>query len=974
MKKIILIILVCCVQVESTAQDQSARFNLDSIRRLTHRNDLPDSVRIMAYFTIAQMHENSGNFDSSLYYTIRGRKEAEKADFKYGIAVSYSKEGSTWMDKNMFKEAIKCQLKVAELCREMKNERGVIGTYLNIGGIYSKMSMPDKSIIYLNQALGDARRLKWKEAEYMIMSNLAYTYHVSGDDKKSVRLNQELLKIMEESKIADTMAYTAALHNMGEAEESMGDWNSAVKNYLKAYTINKSQPDRYNFLENNLGALGSLFLKDTLNTLGRQVGDNRPSLEISMSYLKELEKLAITINDTGTLVSCYLVLCRVYLAKGETPAALKVATTGWDWCKKFSTPESYEEYLGVLGKLYFALGRYRESAIFYRDQKAYSDSLKKVEMTEKVAQLSNSYEVEQLDEQLKVKEQQLKDNRFITWLFVAISALILILALIIFYFLRQKQKVAKLLELQNHEIEKARNRAVQSEKFKERFLASMSHEIRTPLNAVIGMTGLLLDEKQPPKTENYLRNIKQAGEHLTGIINDILDLSKIEAGKLELHESPFSLQLLLEEMKNLFGVRAKEKALQLIIPDPEGVSEWVSGDSQRIRQVLLNLAGNAIKFTDNGSVQIKISLEGTEGRMQLIRFMVEDTGSGIPESEQAAIFEEFVQVGESGDQKVAGTGLGLSISKKLVERMGGTLKVVSEPGKGSIFSFTIPLEISSESAYSAIRSEKEKSLTAMKGKFRILVVDDNLSNQIVTEGMLERLLPESRVTMAENGYKALEMLEKDRFDLVLMDVRMPGMDGYETTGKLRQLRNENATVPVVALTASVIRADIQHCLEAGMDGYVPKPVNREMLAKAIREQLKISEQDTVMAVISTGPDFLKDLNETPLWAPGLYEMCNGKKARFIGYLQLFISETDKELVRWNDLVETEQHELLARSIHKIKPHIKIFSGEEYFSLAGNLEESLRSQWDPSFTENIQRLRDKILEAQKEAHALIRELA
>jgi len=459
-----------------------------------------------------------------------------------------------------------------------------------------------------------------------------------------------------------------------------------VKNYLKAYTINKAQPDRYNFLENNLGALGTLFLKDTLNKLGRHVGDNRPSLEISMSYLKELEKLAITINDTGTLVSCYLVLCRVYLAKGETQAALKVATTGWDWCKKFSTPESYEEYLGVLGKLYFALGRYRESAIFYRGQKAYSDSLKKVEMTEKVAQLSNSYEVEQLDEQLKVKEQQLKDNRFITWLFIAISALILILALIIFYFLRQKQKVAKLLELQNHEIAKARNRAVQSEKFKERFLASMSHEIRTPLNAVIGMTGLLLDEHQPPKTENYLRNIKQAGEHLTGIINDILDLSKIEAGKLELHESPFNLQLLLEEMKNLFEVRAKEKAIQLIIPDPEGVAEWVSGDSQRIRQVLLNLAGNAIKFTNHGSVQIKISQEGTESRKQLIRFMVEDTGSGIPESEQAAIFEEFTQGGQSDDQKVAGTGLGLSISKKLVEQRGGTLKVVSEPGKGSIFS------------------------------------------------------------------------------------------------------------------------------------------------------------------------------------------------------------------------------------------------------------------------------------------------
>jgi CheY-like chemotaxis protein len=349
---------------------------------------------------------------------------------------------------------------------------------------------------------------------------------------------------------------------------------------------------------------------------------------------------------------------------------------------------------------------------------------------------------------------------------------------------------------------------------------------------------------------------------------------------------------------------------------------------------------------------------------------VEDTGSGIPESEQSAIFEEFVQVGQSGDQKVAGTGLGLSISKKLVETMGGTLKVESEPGKGSIFSFAIPLELSSETAFQAILSEKGKSVAAMKGNFRILVVDDNLSNQIVTEGILERILPESTVTLADNGYKALELLGKDRFDLVLMDVRMPGMDGYETTQKLRLLTNENAKIPVVALTASVIRADIQHCLDAGMNGYVPKPVSRELLAKTIREQLKIEVPDAWITVTGSGPDFLEHLAETPSWAPGLLDTCNGKKARFSSYLQLFISETEKELVKWNELMDSEQHEMLGRSIHKIKPHIKIFSGEESFSMAGNLEESLRNQWEPSLRENIQLLREKILAAQKEAQILI----
>ncbi len=346
------------------------------------------------------------------------------------------------------------------------------------------------------------------------------------------------------------------------------------------------------------------------------------------------------------------------------------------------------------------------------------------------------------------------------------------------------------------------------------------------MNAVIGMTGLLLDEPQQPKTENFLRNIKQAGEHLTGIINEILDLSRIDAGKLELHEAPFSIQKLLEEMGNLFEVKAKEKELQLIIHKDESTPDWVNGDIGRIRQVLVNLAGNAIKFTERGSVQIKTTSGEYHDGKAMITFRVEDTGPGIPEELQALIFEEFVQADHGADQKVTGTGLGLSIARKLVERMGGALSLESEPGKGSVFSFTIPLMLSSEEAYHAIQKDKELSEMPMKGSFRILVVEDNLSNQIVTEGMLEKILPESTTILAEDGFKALALLEKEKFDLVLMDIRMPGIDGYETTRRLRLLNGENAKVPVIALTASVIRADIQRCIEAGMDGDVRKPISR----------------------------------------------------------------------------------------------------------------------------------------------------
>jgi signal transduction histidine kinase len=233
---------------------------------------------------------------------------------------------------------------------------------------------------------------------------------------------------------------------------------------------------------------------------------------------------------------------------------------------KLENPTIRHNLLIALSTIYEELGDYKKATKYYREHLDNVTELNRVETAQKVSQLTESFEIEQMEGQLRMKEQELAKNRVITYLFIGISALILILAGVVFYFLRQKQR-------QNREIEKARNRAEQSEKFKERFLVSMSHEIRTPLNAVIGMTGLLLDDPQPPRTETFLKNSQQAGEHLTGIINQVLDLSRIDAGKLELHEAPFSMKELMEEMGILLGSKAKEKELQLIIHKGEGTPD-----------------------------------------------------------------------------------------------------------------------------------------------------------------------------------------------------------------------------------------------------------------------------------------------------------------------------------------------------------------------------------------------------------------
>jgi CheY-like chemotaxis protein len=354
----------------------------------------------------------------------------------------------------------------------------------------------------------------------------------------------------------------------------------------------------------------------------------------------------------------------------------------------------------------------------------------------------------------------------------------------------------------------------------------------------------------------------------------------------------------------------------------------------------------------------------------MFRFSVEDTGPGIAKEMQAEIFEEYVQAGKIQDQRVVGTGLGLSIASKLVERMGGKMELESEPGKGSVFSFTIPLELSTEEACKALQKETEFSDIVMRGTFRILVVEDNPSSQIVTEGMLEKILPESKPVIVEDGLKALALLEKEKFDMVLMDIRMPGIDGYETTRRLRLLKNENATVPVIALTASVIRSDIQHCMEAGMNGYVPKPVSRAILARTLHEQLKTVVNEGVAGKEPEKDNFLAGIADTPEWANRLYDLCNGKKERFLQLLTFFLEQSETETVNWTEWIEQQQHEPLAYSLHKLLPNIRIFMDEQTAARAASLDQDLRDGWADSHSEKILSLKKEIMKLQKEVTELL----
>jgi two-component system CheB/CheR fusion protein len=369
--------------------------------------------------------------------------------------------------------------------------------------------------------------------------------------------------------------------------------------------------------------------------------------------------------------------------------------------------------------------------------------------------------------------------------------------------------------------------AEEASRAKSEFLANMSHEIRTPLNGIIGMTDLGLMNCADPKAAKYLQLTKQSGLALLDIINDILDLSKIEAGQLELVQAPFDPRQTLHGLVSALGVVARGKDIELGYAIDPSAPSLVLGDEGRLRQILNNLIGNAIKFTGHGRVDIDMAVTGRDEaeRRAWVRYTVRDTGIGIPADKLGAIFESFAQVGGSAHAKYGGTGLGLSIARELVERMGGSIRVESEVGKGSTFSVTLPFELAEARPEQAPAGRDRPPGTGRK--LRILLAEDNQVNRMLATELLRG--QGHTVETAEDGREALARLAAQRFDLVLMDVRMPGLDGIEATEAIRRGEAGDPAIPIIALTAHALKGDRERFLAAGMSDYVSKPINLEEL-------------------------------------------------------------------------------------------------------------------------------------------------
>lgn len=484
------------------------------------------------------------------------------------------------------------------------------------------------------------------------------------------------------------------------------------------------------------------------------------------------------------------------------------------------------------------------------------------------------------------------------------------------------QNLDKLVANRTTDLQKAMKIAEHASQAKSDFIANMSHELRTPLNGIIGFAELTLATDSNEKHREYSDHIIAESEALLTLINEILDHAKIEAGKLTLDNVPFDIEQMLEQVISGMALRAHKKGLTFKLKLDDDIPRKLVGDPNRLRQVLVNLIGNALKFTEEGSVHLNVSLQENLPIGPKLHFAVQDTGIGISVDDQKTIFDSFSQADNSSSRQFGGTGLGTTIAKKLVELMQGEIGLTSQPGVGSTFWFTTQLRNCPEDLQATISQNISHNLDTQTftGEGHILIVEDYPTNQEIAKNHLQSA--GYTFNLACNGQEALDLTSKEQFDLILMDVQMPKMDGHEATRRIRAEGGENATIPIFATTANAYQEDKDKCLASGMDEVITKPLRKEILLKTINKWVK--KKSSTAALDSHSSLQLKNEGkslepELPIlnFDEFLLELSIDRQTAS-QIVQIFINDTEKQLPQISKLLATQEFETAEREIHSIK--------------------------------------------------------
>jgi signal transduction histidine kinase/CheY-like chemotaxis protein len=783
------------------------------------RNLLTDSAKANLFYGLYLQYADNYD-DSALVYAHQCLSVSQKAGYKKGVINGYHALGSIAARLKHFQQAFEYFNKELDMSSETRDSIATAQCYTDMALIYqSQTNFPEALNFHLKalkirEKTGDNRGLG--------ISNLDMGNIYVSENNLDEALKYFKYALIAFKKMNFKKGIAAAYNNIAVTEQRTGDYSGALINYTNS--------------EQLLEELGDLSGLADFNLSVSQIYVQQGNYPLALENLNKALGYYTKTKNRNAMGQAFAVLASINEKQGHLKAALDYESRALELAHEVGARDDEVDEYASLAEINAALHNYKsayENEVFY---KQLYDSIYNKENERKLASAQLQYDFSRQEDSAKadqqkkdvITQQRIKRQQAFTGF--GLAGFILV-ALLLFFVYRNYTNQRKA----NAALAIAKERAEQSEKFKEQFLANMSHEIRTPMHAVLGMTNLVLDTPVSEKQNIYLQAIKKSSENLLVILNDILDLSKLEAGKMELEKNPFRLRDIVNHAAEIMRFKTDEKDLQFHVKIAEDVPQVLIGDAARLNQILLNLLGNAIKFTDTGSVSLSVySEQGAVERQLNIAFIVSDTGIGMSAEQQQKIFRSFVQGDIHTSRKYGGTGLGLAISKTLVELQGGTIAVHSEPGKGSEFKFVIPYKEGKEDEALVTLQAQQNDYSSLK-KLKLLVVEDNEFNQIVIKDTLENLLPGIHIEIAGNGKTACEKVERNDYDMVLMDVLMPDMDGFEAT---RYIRNQlKKKLPVVALTASVIRSDLDKCMAAGMTGYIPKPFTRDELLQELMQQI-----------------------------------------------------------------------------------------------------------------------------------------
>jgi len=753
-------------------------------RALELSEELPDKKpKIKTLSNISRVFETKGDFEKALEYNLQILKISEEIQDQSGIGKSLLAIGNNYVRKGNLTSGLEYLNRSKKIFEEIESPYDVVRVQSFMANIYIQQGNPDEALKLLKLNLAYFEATGNKTLLGGTLSNIAGVYVGQGNTKKGLEYLERALGYFEET---NNIPYIARLsQNLGRIYYDEGNLERALDYQTKSLKLSEATKNE-NVIAAAKQKIGIILLEQGKHTQAISYGNE------ALVFFQDTKDVVGIRETSNNLVNSYK-------ATGNYKKAFEMSALYYQMRDSLNSEENQKALIEL------------QVQSDYDKQKAIDD----VENEKEIA----------------IQTAKTKAQRNISWAIGGGLLLISLLAFVIFNRLKLTRKQKAIIEEQKKKVE-------QSEKYKEQFLANMSHEIRTPMHAISGMTKILQRNDHPSSQNIYLNAMQTSSDNLVVILNDVLDLSKIEAGKLEIESIAMNPRLVIENVIQILKFRAEEKGLTLSHHVEENVPSLVIGDPTRLNQVLINLAGNAIKFTEKGTVDIELKVENNQ-----LQFEVTDTGIGIAQSQQEHVFGAFEQAKDSTARHFGGTGLGLSISKQLVELQKGSIGVESTEGKGSTFHVSLPLQVAEVDAVGAhlISEEKLKAMAISLQGIRILIAEDNPFNQMIAQDDLSYYINDITIDTVENGVLAVEQFNTNAYDLILMDVQMPEMNGFEATKKIREIEQQesrNTKIPVIAMTASLLKTEIDQCFNAGMNNYIPKPYTLEELIGPIFKELR----------------------------------------------------------------------------------------------------------------------------------------